>query len=276
MKKRVFPKSSPHGKYSMLTAYDALTSGILEVSGVDIILVGDTLGMVLLGYPNTAQVTMEEMIHHAKAVRRGAPKSFILGDLPKKGVEKGSQQALASARQFLKAGMNGVKMEWRKDCLKSAELLVKNKIFVQGHVGLTPQDAKDKSDFRVRGKDAKSALEIFKQAKALEAAGVAMLLLECVPWELGRLITEAVKIPTIGIGAGSYCDGQVLVFHDLIGMFEDFTPKFVKHYAEAAPLFKKAVANYIRDVRESRFPAAAQSFKMDAAELEKLKQGLSS
>ncbi len=274
MKTKTFQKSDARGaKYAMLTAYDALTSGILEGAGVDFILVGDSVGMVLLGYPNTAMVTMDEMLHHSKAVRRGAPKSFILGDLPKKGIVKGPAQTLASARRFVaEASLDGVKLEWSKDCLMSTELMVRHKILVQGHVGLTPQAVKNKSGFKVQGKDASSALEIIRQAKAFEDAGASLLLMECVPWEVAQIITNSLRIPTIGIGAGPYCDGQVLVFHDLIGMFQGYTPKFVKHYAETGIASQKAAAGYVRDVRAGRFPGLDQSFRMDAAQLAKLRE----
>ena len=272
MKPKTFLKSDSLGrKYAMLTAYDALTSRVLEQAGVDFILVGDSVGMVLLGYPTTSFVTMDEMIHHAKAVRRGASKSYILGDLPKKGIERGPKQTLESARRFLgEACLDAVKIEWSKDCLKATELMIKHGITVQGHVGLTPQAVKKPGDFKLQGKNAVLAKKIFDQAKSFEQAGASLLLLECIPWELGKMITDSVKIPTIGIGAGPYCDGQVLVFQDLIGSFESFKPKFVKRYADTGSEIKKAVSAYIEDVREGRFPGFGQSFSMDSAELLKL------
>ncbi len=252
----------------MLTAYDALTSRILEEAKVDFILVGDSVGMVLLGYPNTGSVTMEEMLHHAKAVRRGAPKSFIIGDLPKKGVEKGPRHALESAKKFFHdARLDAVKIECSLDSLKATELIVKTGIMVQGHIGLTPQKVKKAADFKLQGRSASAAQKILRQARAFEAAGASLLLLECIPWELAKVISDSVKIPTIGIGAGPCCDGQVLVFHDLVGMFDSFKPKFVKKYAEIGVEIKKAVADYVRDVREGHFPGIAQSFSMDAREL---------
>ena len=273
LKNTFFKKSIKRGtKYVMLTAYDALTSRVLEAAGVDFILVGDSVGMVLLGYPNTSCVTMDEMIHHAKAVRRGAPKSCVVGDLPKKGVEKGPKQALLSAKRFRdEAKINVVKIEWGKDCLRSTESIVRQKIAVQGHVGLTPQAVKNATGFRLQGKTAVTALKIFKQAKAFESAGASLLLLECIPWQLAKLIQENVSIPTIGIGAGPYCDGQVLVFQDLIGMFDQFKPKFVRRYAETSAEVKKAVVGYARDVRQNRFPGLGESFSLDGAEFEKLR-----
>lgn len=273
MKPKTFQKSEKLGrKYAMLTAYDALTSRVLEAAGVDFILVGDSVGMVLLGYPSTAPVTMDEMVHHAKAARRGAPKTFMIGDLPKKGVEKGPRQALESALRFTgEASLDAVKIEWSKDCLKATELLVKNKVPVQGHVGLTPQSVKG-GEFRLQGKNASSAEKILKQAQSFERAGASLLLVECVPWELGKIITDHVTVPTIGIGAGPYCDGQVLVYQDLIGAFDAFKPKFVKRYAETAAGAKKAVSDYLHEVRQGRFPGFGQSFAMDPAELETLRK----
>ena len=274
MKQTIFVKSEKRGaKYATLTAYDALTSRILERAGVDIILVGDSVGMVLLGYPNTACVVMEEMLHHAKAVRRGAPKSYILGDLPKKGIQKGPRQALLSAQRFLdEAKMDGVKLEWGKDCLKSTELMVKHKISVQGHVGLTPQAVKNSAGFKLQGKTFRDAVKILNQARDFESAGASLLLLECIPWQLGKMITDSVKIPTIGIGAGPYCDGQVLVFQDLVGMFDRFKPRFVRRYSQSGAEAKKAATAYIKDVRENRFPGFGESFDMNAAEFKKLRE----
>ena len=166
--------------------------------------------------------------------------------------------------------MNAVKIEWRKDCLQATELMARHKIPVQGHVGLTPQAAKNKAGFKMQGKDSSSAEKIFKQALAFEKAGASSLLLEYIPWELGKMITDAVKLPVIGIGAGPYCDGQVLVFQDLIGLFDSFKPKFVKRYAETAGTIKQAVAGYIQDVRRGAFPGFSHSFSMDSGELKKL------
>lgn len=252
----------------MITAYDAPTAAMLEAAGTDFILVGDSLGMVLLGYPNTAQVTMDEMIHHAKAVRRGAPKSWVIADLPLKGIQKGPQQTLKSALRFIReAGADIVKIEWGTHCLESVSLMARKGIAVQAHVGLTPQKAKSQKDFKVQGVSAKDAEQIFKQSLALEKAGASLLLLECVPWPLAQKIAENLKIPVIGIGAGSFCDGQVLVFHDLVGLFEGFKPRFVRRYASGAETFRKGIQNYLGDVRLHKFPVPAESFGMDPHEL---------
>lgn len=254
----------------MLTAYDAPTAELLEASGVDLILVGDSLGMVLLGYPSTTFVTMDEMIHHAKAVRRGAKKSFIIGDLPLKGIEKGPRQALESARRFLKeASCDAVKLEWGSRTVEMLDLLTKHKIPVMGHAGLTPQTAAKKGGFRVQGRDAQSALAVAKEAQIFEKRGAFSVLLECVPVPVAKVITEELAVPTIGIGAGPYCDGQVLVFHDLVGIFKKFTPRFIKRYARLDDSMRKAVAAYVKDVREGRFPGKKHGFSMKREEFVK-------
>ncbi|MGH7198271.1 MAG: 3-methyl-2-oxobutanoate hydroxymethyltransferase [Candidatus Omnitrophota bacterium] len=257
-------------KWVMLTAYDAPTAELLEVSGVDLILVGDSLGMVLLGYPSTVFVTMDEMIHHAKAVRRGAKRSFIIGDLPLKGIEKGPRQALGSARRFLKeGGCDAVKLEWGSRARKTMELLIRNKIPVMGHAGLTPQTAAKKGGFRVQGREAESALAVARQAEIFEKCGAFSVLLECVPVLVAKAITEKLAVPTIGIGAGPHCDGQVLVFHDLVGIFKKFRPRFVKRYARLDDVMRKAVGAYVKDVREGKFPSRQHSFSMKKEEFVK-------
>lgn len=254
-------------KWVMLTAYDAPTAELLESAGVDFILVGDSLGMVLLGYPSTAGVTMDEMIHHAKAVRRGAKRSFVIGDMPLKGIEKGKQQALASARRFIdEAGCDAVKLEWSKNSLAITDHLIKNRIPVMGHVGLTPQTAGKKGGFKVQGQDALSALGILEESLLFEAHGAFSVLLECVPAPVAAVLTKKLRVPTIGIGAGPDCDGQVLVFQDLVGIFKKFTPRFVKRYAQLDGIMKRAVKQYAEDVRQSKFPQKKHSFSMKKEE----------
>lgn len=207
-------------KITMLTAYDASTAEMLEQSGIDVILVGDSLATVVLGYPSTTDVSMDEMIHHAKAVRRGAKKTFIVGDLPLKAIEKGPQQALLSAHRFIQeAGCDAVKLEWSEAAPAIAELLIKEGIPTMGHVGLTPQTAVFNGGFKVQGAEVASALNIYRAAKEFERRKVFSVLLECVPAPLARQITADLKVPTIGIGAGRDCDGQVLVYHDVVGFF---------------------------------------------------------
>ena len=261
-------------RLALLTAYDAPTAEILEKAGLDFILVGDSVGMVVLGYPSTACVTMDEMIHHAKAVRRGAKSSLVIGDMPLLGIRRGPRQALESAKRFIhEAGCDAVKLEWGPQALRMTKLLIRHKIPVMGHVGLTPQTARKKNGFRVQGQDAKSAAEILKAAKAFEGEGVFSVLLECVPREVARRIRSELRIPVIGIGAGPDCDGQILVFHDLVGIFKKFRPRFVKHYAELDPLMTRAVTDYVREVKAGKFPAKKHSFSMSAKELEKFRCG---
>ena len=256
-------------KWAMLTAYDAPTAAQLETAGIDLILVGDSLGMVVLGYGSTSVVTMDEMIHHAKAVRRGAPKSFIIGDLPLKGIEKGASQALRSAKRFVEeSGMDAVKIEWGKNARAIAGLLAKRNIPFMGHVGLTPQTVKKDNGFRVQGQGADSAMKILEAAKIFQENGAFAVLLECVPSPVAEVITKALKIPTIGIGAGPHCDGQVLVYHDIVGMFSKFTPRFVKQYLNLNSEISEAAEKYKKDVYRGRFPSMKQSFLMKKEEKE--------
>ncbi len=251
----------------MLTAYDFPTGELLERNGVDLVLVGDSLGMVVLGYDSTGPVTMDEMIHHTKAVRRGAKKSFIIGDMPLKAVERGPREALKNARRFLKeGGADAVKVEWRPDALAITRLLHRHKIPVMGHLGLTPQTA---GIFKVQGTAAETAVEVLQRAVRFEEEGVFSVLLECVPSPVGAAVTKTLRIPTIGIGAGPHCDGQVLVFHDLAGWFKKFKPRFAKMYVNADRLFGQAVQTYIREVKSGAFPSKAQSFSMKKEEFEK-------
>lgn len=251
----------------MLTAYDAPTAALLEEAGLDFILVGDSLGMVLLGYASTLPVTMDEMIHHAKAVRRGAPKSFVVGDLPYKGVVKGPGQTLASARRFMKeAGCSAVKFEWNAQAVGTTKLLVKNKIPVIGHVGLTPQTAAKKGGYRVQGQTATDAAEILKKALLFQEAGAFAVLLECVPVPVAREVTRRLRVPTIGIGAGPYCDGQVLVFYDMIGFSSRLSLRFVKRFANMSAAAKKAIERYQKEVKEGIFPKFKHGFKMKREE----------
>ncbi len=251
----------------MLTAYDALTSSLLEKEGVDWILVGDSVGMVLLGYPSTVGVTMAEMLHHAKAVRRGATKAFVIADMPFEAVSQGAKYALACAKRFVsEAGCDAVKIEWRSDALEIAKIIIKNKIPVMGHVGLTPQSVKKNEGFRVRGKLARDAASVYKNAVSFEQVGAFCVLLECVPEPVTRAVTQTLKIPTIGIGAGRACDGQVLVFHDMTGLFTKFTPRFVKRYFNGAKELRGAAQKFVKEVRIGAFPEKKHSFMMDPLE----------
>ena len=212
---------------------------------------------------------MDEMVHHLKAVRRGAKKSFVIGDLPLKGVEKGPLQVLRSAKRFMEeAGADAVKLEWQgADTIEVLKLLSHAKIPVMGHVGLTPQTVSKKEGFGMRGKEASTAFQIVKQALLFETGGAFSVLIECVPNEVAKAITDRLKIPTIGIGAGFFCDGQVLVFHDLVGLFMKFKPHFVKRYANLYGEMEKAVGGYLKDVRARRFPGKENGFTMKPDEL---------
>lgn len=248
-------------KITVLTAYDAAMSKLLESCEVDILLVGDSLGNVILGYDSTIPVTMDEMIHHASAVRRGAPSSFIVGDMPFGSYQNGSYDAVANATRFLKdAGCDAVKLEGGFEVFEVIEDMVRAGISVMGHIGLTPQTASQLGGYKVQGKDAESAKKLLEEAKAIEEAGVFSMVLECVPSQLAEVITESVNVPTIGIGAGPDCDGQVLVTHDLLGMFEKFIPSFVKCYTRLAPIMKETIQSYNEEVRSGEYPDEAHSF----------------
>ncbi len=251
-------------KITMLTAYDACFASILDQSGIDIILVGDSLGMVMLGYDSTIPVTMDEMIHHSKAARRGVKEALLVGDLPFLSYQSGSRDAIVNAGRFVKeAGCDAVKLEGGIEVCEIVEAVVRAGISVMGHIGLTPQTAGRLGGFRVQGKDAESAREILKAAKKLEEAGAFALVLECIPDRLAEVITESVSIPTLGIGGGPACDGQVLVTHDLLGLFERFKPRFVKTYVNLLPQVKEAIDLFKEEVKTGRFPEEKHSFTID-------------
>ncbi|MDA3786421.1 MAG: 3-methyl-2-oxobutanoate hydroxymethyltransferase [Deltaproteobacteria bacterium] len=250
-------------KITMLTAYDASFARLLESAQVDMLLVGDSVGMVVLGYDSTVPVTMDEMIHHAKAVRRGAPATMLVGDMPFLSYQVSKQAAIANAGRFFKeAGCDAVKLEGGREVCEAVRAIVDAGMPVMGHIGLTPQTAGKLGGFKVQGKDVQSARRLLKEARALEEAGVFSLVLECIPVGLARLISEELRIPTIGIGAGVCCDGQVLVTHDLLGLFEKFVPSFVKNYINLAPEIKKAVSSFVTEVKDETFPDDQHSFPM--------------
>lgn len=257
----------------MLTAYDFPTARLAAEGGVDVILVGDSVGMVALGYDSTVPVTMEEMLHHTRAARRGAPGHFLVADMPFLSYAT-VEQALSNAGRFMKeAGADSVKVEGGAEVAPVVEALVRAGVPVLGHVGLTPQTASALGGYKLQGKDEESARRIAEGAAALEAAGCWGVVLELVPSALARAITERLSIPTIGIGAGAGTDGQVLVFHDLVGLFSGFTPKFVKRYAEAGGLIRDAVTQYAADVRAGRFPGEEHGFGMSAEVLDRIYGG---
>ena len=253
-------KRSKGARLAMLTAYDFPTAKLVAEAGVELILVGDSLGMVVLGYDSTVPVTVDDMVHHTRAARRGAPQAFLIADLP--FLSYGTvETALASAARLMKdAGADSVKLEGGVEVVPIVEALVRAGVPVLGHVGLTPQTASALGGYRLQGKDEETARRVLAGAQALEAAGCWGVVLELVPASLARLVTERITIPTIGIGAGAYCDGQVLVFHDLVGLFSGFTPTFVKRYTEAGEAMRDAVKQYAQEVRSGAFPGERHSF----------------
>jgi len=248
-------------KITMLTAYDYITSGLIDELGVDIILVGDSLGMVVLGYDTTLPVTMDEMLHHTKAVVRGARRSMIIGDMPFMSYQLSATEAVYNAGRFLKeANAHGIKLEGGSEVAPIVSKIVEAGIPVMGHLGVTPQSVHQLGGYRVQGKETKAAKKMISDAKALEDAGVFAVVLEKIPAELAGRITEIIAVPTIGIGAGSYCDGQVLVTQDMLGMFEKFVPKFVKQYANLSGDIRAAIEKYIKEVKSGEFPGEEHSF----------------
>jgi 3-methyl-2-oxobutanoate hydroxymethyltransferase len=256
-------KKSAGQKISMLTAYDYPTAHFLDQAGIDIVLVGDSLANVVLGLESTKQVGMIEMLHHARAVSRAVKNALVVGDMPFNSYQIDSSKAVANAQLFIdEAGCHAIKLEWFDQCPKVAKAIVKAGIPVMGHVGLTPQTAEKLGGMKVQGKDAAAAKAIIENAKILEQAGCFSIVLECIPQEVAQIITQQLKIPTIGIGAGVHCDGQVLVTHDLLGLFTRYQPKFTKKYVDLGPLIVDAFKQYKNDVSAGRFPDNAHSFHM--------------
>jgi 3-methyl-2-oxobutanoate hydroxymethyltransferase len=245
-----------------LTAYDYPVAKIVDAAGVDLILVGDSLGMVVLGYPNTVPVTMDEMIHHTRAVTRAVKRAMVVGDMPYGSFHLSEERSVANALRFIKdAGAGAVKIEGASARrLRLIESMVEAEIPVMGHVGLTPQSIKHLGRFKVAGKTEAEAELILQSAVQLEHAGVFAVILECIPMELARIVTSRLTVPTIGIGAGPHCDGQILVFHDLVGFNNGYLPKFVKKYADIQTLLSEAVGGYADDVRGGRFPQDIHSY----------------
>lgn len=248
-------------KIVVLTAYDHPTALIEDRCGVDIILVGDSLGMVVLGYENTLPVTMDEVVHHARAVARARPRALTVGDLPFMSYQAGAEDAVRNAGRLVKeGGMEAVKLEGGRRMETVIRAIVDAAIPVMGHIGLTPQSVHQFGGYRVQGRDPGDADTLVEEARLLEVCGCFSIVLEGMPWPLARRISEAVTIPTIGIGAGPHCDGQVLVVNDLLGMNEEFAPRFVKRYAELGRAMSDAFAAYADDVRAGRFPDLDHSY----------------
>lgn len=256
----------------MLTAYDYVTAKMVEAAGVPLILVGDSLGMVMLGYDSTIPVTMEEMIHHTKAVVRGARKALVVGDMPFMTYHISLSDALHNATRFIQeAGAQAVKLEGGEVVADTVRRLVGCGIPVMGHIGLTPQSIHQLGGFKVRGKGVEEGRKLLNDARILEEAGAFAVVLECTPAPLSKLMTQELSIPTIGIGAGPDCDGQVQVISDLLGLYTDFVPKHAKQYVRLAGEIEAAVSSYVTEVKSGDFPTADQSYIMDESLIEQLK-----
>lgn len=258
-------------KITMLTAYDYSMAKLMDEAGINCILVGDSLGMVMLGYEDTLSVTMEDMIHHTKAVSRGAKNAFIVADMPFMSYQTSVYDALVNAGRLIKeGGANAVKLEGGASVCPQIKAIVDASIPVVAHLGLTPQSVNAFGGFKVQGRDEHTAKKIIEDAKLIEEAGACAVVLECVPEKLATLISEIINIPTIGIGAGAGCDGQVLVYQDMLGMFSDLKPKFAKCFANVGELMKDGFKKYIEETKAGIFPAKEHTFKISDEILEKL------
>jgi len=256
-----------------VTAYDYVSAKLAEMAGVDFILIGDSANMVMLGEEDTYSITMEEMLLFCKAVARGAPNTLRIGDMPFLSYHTSIEKAIENAGRFIKEGRcHGVKIEGGAEVVPLVKRLVSFGIPVLGHIGVTPQRSLELGGLKAQGKDFKTARELLSSAKALEKAGCFAIVLECVPSDLSKLITENLSIPTIGIGAGPFTDGQILVFHDVVGLLPGFRPKFVKSYINGFELLKSALEAYKKEVKEKAFPTEEHSFSINPQILERLKQ----
>ena len=258
-------------KIPMVTAYDYTSACLADQAGIPILLVGDSLGMVVLGYESTVKVTMDDILHHTKAVVRGAQQALVVADMPFMTYQIDSSQALANAARLIQeGGAQTVKLEGGENVSDTVNLIVESGIPVMGHIGLTPQSINSFGGYRVQGRDREAAAKLLRDAKALEDAGAYAVVLELVPTPLAGMISRHLTIPTIGIGAGVECDGQVQVLHDMLGLFTDFVPRHTMQYAQLAESIKGAFAQYVQDVEGGFFPTEKQSFGMDESILEEL------
>lgn len=258
-------------KITMLTAYDYSTAKLMDEAGIDMILVGDSLGNVILGYEDTISVTMEDMIHHGAAVSRGVKETMVVVDMPFMSYQISVEEAVANAGRLMKEGRaNAVKLEGGKSVCPQIKAITQAGIPVVAHLGLTPQSINALGGYKVQGKSEDAAKKLLEDALAVQEAGAFALVLECVPTKLASLITKKLTIPTIGIGAGNECDGQVLVYQDMLGMFSDYVPKFVKQFAQVGEIMKKAFSDYKEEVASGAFPAEKNSYKIDDEVIDKL------
>ncbi len=264
-------KKARQEKISMLTSYDYSTAGLVDLAGLDMILVGDSLGNVVLGYENTLKVTMDDMVHHTRAVVRGTKNAMVVGDMPFLSYHITIEEAVRNAGRLIQeGGAQTVKLEGGVERVDTVKAILDAQIPVMGHIGLTPQSVNQFGGFKVQGKDLETARKLLRDAQALDKAGVFSIVLECVPSALAKKITEEVSVPTIGIGAGPYCDGQVLVINDMLGMFSDYVPKFVKKYVDLQPLILEALKSYKKEVEEGSFPGPEHGFTISDEVLDKL------
>ena len=269
----IIAKKKTQEKITVLTAYDYSLAKLVDKAGIDIVLVGDSLANVVLGLDSTLEVGMTEMIHHAKAVNRGVKHALVVGDMPYEAYQVDVFKAVENAKRFIdEAGCDAIKLEWFDQCLEVAEMVIAQGIPVMGHVGLTPQTAEKLGGFKVQGKDAESAKKIIENAKALEAKGCFCVVLECVPFALAEIITKELSIPTIGIGAGACCDGQVLVINDILGLFDRYAPKFIKKYADLGDSAVKAITQFRDEVKSCKFPDIEHSYSMSLEEVNRIKE----
>jgi 3-methyl-2-oxobutanoate hydroxymethyltransferase len=255
-------------RIAMITAYDFPSAKAADAAGADVILVGDSLGMVVLGYPDTLQVTVADMLHHTRAAARGTARALLVGDMPYLSYHVSTEESVRNAGEFIRAGAHAVKIEGGKaQRIKTIQAILDAEIPVMGHIGLTPQSVNALGGFKLQGKNVDDARRLMDEAVALDQAGCFSIVLECVPSELAAMITERISIPTIGIGAGPHCDGQVLVFHDLLGLYDAHTPKFVRRYANLGDEMRAAIGRYVDDIRTGHFPNDdSESFHMSNAE----------
>lgn len=264
-------KSKNQRKLTMVTGYDYPTALILDKSQIDMILVGDSLAMVMLGHKDTLSIGMEEMLHHTKAVTRAAQYSLVIADMPFMSYQVNVEQAVKNAGRFIKEGRaQAIKLEGGTEVLDQVKAIVKAGIPVQGHLGLTPQSAAQFGGFKVQGRNVAAARKLIHDAILLQEAGCFSLVLEAIPFQIAEKVTQEISIPTLGIGAGSPCDGQVLVFHDLVGLFDRFVPKFVKQYAKLSNEMEKAIVQFKNEVEDGKFPDREHSFSLSPEESKKL------
>jgi len=259
-------------KITFLTSYDFPTAMLAERSGMDMLLIGDSLGMCVYGYEGTLPVTMEQMIVHSQAVRKGAPNTFVIGDMPFLSYQGNLDAAVHNAGRFFKeASVDAVKLEGGRRIIPQIKAIVDAGMVVMGHIGLTPQSSGQLGGFKAQGRTCESALELIKDAEAIQETGAFLLLLEAIPPEVGKIIAEKLSIPVLSIGAGIHCDGQLLIVSDLLGLFQAFTPKFVKKYANLAGIIQEAFETYVREVKKEQFPEEKHTYRMLDGEFEKLK-----